>query len=482
MPSSAQAHTQLQPQASSDNLPELFTLDTLGENAENTESAALVSVDMNNKQLKHADINDVGTSGTAAWHDSDDEEIEVSLESRNLTKKLKRKLDEDRVSGAEYEKRLRSHFERVYGAPSWAQNRVDAANTLFTSDGTRMLLWQKKSGGRFAHLRTDKIDIQKLFDANQKAYARAGVSSLDFHPSKGLLLVGSFDKSLKIFSIDGKINPLVTSLLLKSCPVHTCKFSADGDAVFASGRRKYMYKWLPEDNKVEKITRLYGHNESQPSFEQFRTSQSGKFIALLGADGWVNIVSAQTGRWLQHFQTCCGEPIADLAWGAPNASEDEIAYCLSASGTVVEYSVARQRTLRKWSDISLVRATKIAIAGDEDALCALGSNTGIVNIFKMHSEEPQLFKTIESLTTTISHVVFNPTGEILAIASHAKKDAFRLINTSSGTVFPNWPTDRTKIGRVTSVAFSPGGELLAVAEVRGRVGLWRLKHYSSSNV
>ena len=65
------------------------------------------------------------------------------------------------------------------------------------------------------------------------------------------------------------------------------------------------------------------------------------------------------------------------------------------------------------------------------------------------------------------------------MASKMKRNALRLIHLPSMTVFQNWPTAQTPLHYVHSLAFSPGGGMLAVGNARGRVLLYRLHHYSS---
>ena len=64
-----------------------------------------------------------------------------------------------------------------------------------------------------------------------------------------------------------------------------------------------------------------------------------------------------------------------------------------------------------------------------------------------------------------------------AMASRMKKDAMRLLHLPSMTVFANWPTGRSPLHFVHSLAFSPNGGFLAIGNARGRVLLYRLHHY-----
>ena len=67
---------------------------------------------------------------------------------------------------------------------------------------------------------------------------------------------------------------------------------------------------------------------------------------------------------------------------------------------------------------------------------------------------------------------------LVAAASSLKRNALRLLHVPSRTVFSNWPTSKTPLHYVHSLAFSPSSDMLAVGNARGRVLLYRLKHYS----
>lgn len=56
---------------------------------------------------------------TAAWIDSDDERITVSLAANTRLRKLRVDESEDIVNGREYTERLREQYERLHPVPQW---------------------------------------------------------------------------------------------------------------------------------------------------------------------------------------------------------------------------------------------------------------------------------------------------------------------------------------------------------------------------
>jgi len=58
-----------------------------------------------------------------------------------------------------------------------------------------------------------------------------------------------------------------------------------------------------------------------------------------------------------------------------------------------------------------------------------------------------------------------------------KKDQLKLFHVSTGSVFSNWPTDKTPLGVVTCMDFSAGGAYFGFGNKRGNVLLYRLKQY-----
>lgn len=59
------------------------------------------------------------------WHDSDDEQLTVSLAGNQRLRKLRAAEAEDVISGKEYIRRLRRQYEQLNPVPNWARPELN---------------------------------------------------------------------------------------------------------------------------------------------------------------------------------------------------------------------------------------------------------------------------------------------------------------------------------------------------------------------
>lgn len=323
----------------------------------------------------------------------------------------------------------------------------------------------------------NKLSISRLKDANQTKRSKSAIQSISFHNKQPLLLTGGFDRTLRIYHIDGRLNNLVTTLFLKDSPIYSCGFlplntKDNKNLIFAGGRRKYMNKWDLNSGEVEKISRMYGYEKFQKSMEYFKISPKGNFLGLTGSSGYCNILNGLTGQFVKNFK------IEGTIIDFEITNNEKVIILINTVGEVWEFDLETNNLIRRWQDESGVGVTKIKLGGSKDRWLAVGTNNGIVSLYDRQSNTPtKSFKTVENLITTISTLQFNPDGQLLVIASRGKRDALRIVHLPTGSVYANWPTSGTPLGKVTAVSFSPDNQLLAIGNEAGKVTLWRLNHY-----
>ncbi|KIX92993.1 uncharacterized protein Z520_11266 [Fonsecaea multimorphosa CBS 102226] len=385
---------------------------------------------------------------------------------------------------------------------------------------------KQQGAKRSRKLRPEVIDIQRCKDV-----AGSGPSSVDtlqFHPYYPLLLAAGPSSTATLYHISPQPpnpNPILTSLHLKGTPLHTAAFcrpraqpdtedgseAHDQTRVFLSSRRRYFHTWSLSTGTVTKVTRaLYGQaRKEQRTMEAFKLSPCGRYMGLVGSSkrggGSINVLSTETMQWLCSCRIDSRGGVADFAWWR---NGDGFAV-VGKNGEVSEYDIEARRVVTRWMDEGAVGTTVIALGGDAgqqqcrggSRWVAVGSSSGVVNLYdrrgwmtttaaaassdpdpgsvvannKESSDRPKPARVFDQLTTPISHLEFSHDGQMLVMTSRWKKNALKLAHLPSCTLYRNWPTDKTPLGRISAAALSPDGSYLAVGNEQGKIRLWEIR-------
>lgn len=467
-----------------------------------------------------------------AWFDSDDEKLAVSLAGVRQLRKLRESEADDLIDGVEYTRRLRQYYLRLNPLPSWAKDSSEQRESKrrrrssAASSGSDSSSGSELSGGeedisalpleRFLRdagalhgeggrrkkrkLRPEVIDIQRTRDIPDTH--KGPVESISFHPQHPVLLSSSKSSILYLHHVDPSAhptpNPQLTSVQVKSVPIRRSAFlHPNGDEIILAGRRRFFHSWNLSNGIVKKVTKIQGHQEEQRTMERFRLSPDGKHMALVATSrkggGMLNIVSVVSMQWVAQARLDSRGGIADFSWWR----DGQGITILGRDGQVGEWSLASRRTVGIWRDEGSIGGTVMALGGRDgppdiggDRWVALGSTSGVLNIYdraELISKAqggsvevkplPTPTRSFEQLTTPITVTAFSPDGQLLAFASQHKKDAFKLVHLPSCTVYRNWPTEQTPMGRVTAAAFgrSKDTDVLAVGNDVGKIRMWEIR-------
>lgn len=439
----------------------------------------------------------------------------MSLAGNPRLRKLRVNADEDIVSGREYTKRLRRQFERLNPVPEWAQARPAkrrrrssaGSGSSISSDGEMDVdqpdlkalplakflqnagsLTRTATGTKRAKLRPEVIDIQRTRDI--PGVQPSAITSLNFHSKYPLLLSSGPASTLYLHHIAPDAhptpNPLLTSVHIRKTPLHTSAFlPPSGDTIFFSGRRKYFHTWDLESGTIQKVTRIYGQQEEQKSMERFKPSPCGRYMALVGSSrkggGIVNVIDANTTQWIASARIEGRNGVADFAWWG----DGEGLTIVGKGGEVGEWSVDRKSFVARWVDEGHA-PTVVTLGGDHgpaqlggDRWVVIGSQSGMVNIYDRRTfvnqqnelqipERPTPKRSFAQLKRATSNLAISPDGQLLVLSTKWEKDGLRLVHLPSCTVYRNWPTSSTPLGRVTAVAF---GKREGQGEGNGEVGV-----------
>ncbi|KAJ7510314.1 WD40-repeat-containing domain protein [Mycena galericulata] len=460
-----------------------------------------------------------------AWEDPSDPPV-VSIDSNRL-RKLRDAPTETALTGRQYESRLRRQYERINPQPAWAKAAKDrlretedeGIDELLTSTAGILASRSKKVA-----LPSGVLAIERLRDANQASSGSGSgeVKTLAFHPSAKVpvLCVGSADRRVRLFNIDGHTSPLLQTLHIPTLPLSqsSVTFHPSGSSLLLTGARPFYFVYdLQRGEMQHKSGRgLWGSYDPTTSVSSVRkrgrgrgtasSSQEpggsaegmeitafnpvGDMLAVAGRGGNVHLLDWKSGAGQVVGTLKCGAAVKSLWW--TGGTDGGGLAALTNDSEVFIWDVGERRCVRRWKDEGGFRGSGRAMTGSSKGWLAVGSNTGLVNVYGSDSfniedtgsfaAQPKPIKTIGHLTTAISTLRFNHDAQVMAVASKEKKDAMRLIHLPTLTSFSNWPTSSTPLGHVSAIDFSAQSEYVAVGNTRGKVLLYHLVDYGAARV
>ncbi|KAM6376719.1 U3 small nucleolar RNA-associated protein 18 homolog [Pluvialis apricaria] len=416
-----------------------------------------------------------------AWVDEDDE-AEENVDMTHRYRKDFMKSDAEKIlTKKKLKRRLEEQFQRAMGGvPAWAdlENRKKSKRTASDSDSDEDDDLLCRTGNFISNSESLPRGILKMsicLPANQERFANGKLATVQFHPSAQVVMTAGHDRSVSLFQVDGIKNPRIQSIYLESFPIYKACFSVDGEQVIATGtHHKMFFVYDMMSGSIIPIQKVRGVEER--FLRNFEVSPDGSFMLLTGTSGYLHLLSMKTKELISTMKVngrCTASAFT------PDSSK---IYSYSKEGEVFIWDVRSRKCLHKFEDEGSLEGKCIAVSKNNQYV-ACGSASGVVNLYTtdacLKENHPKPVKAIMNLVTSATCVTFNPTTEILAVASCEADEAVKLVHIPSYTVFSNFPVFRRKqIYLAQSMDFSPRSGFFSVANNKGKALLFRLKHYS----
>ncbi|XP_009092830.3 U3 small nucleolar RNA-associated protein 18 homolog [Serinus canaria] len=416
-----------------------------------------------------------------AWVDEDDEAEENVDMTHKYRKDFMKSDAETTLTKKKLKKRLEEQFQQAMGGvPAWAglENRKKSKRTLSDSDSDEDDDLLRRTGNFITSSESLPRGILKMstcLPANQERFANGKLVTVQFHPSAQVVMTAGHDRSVSLFQVDGIRNPKIQSIYLESFPIYKAHFSVDGEQVIATGTHHSMFfVYDMMAGSIIPIPKVRGVEEK--FLRNFELSPDGSFMLLIGTSGYLHLLSMKTKELISTMKVngrCTASAFT------PDSSK---IYSYSKEGEVFIWDVRSRKSLHKFEDEGSLEGKCIAVSKNNQYV-ACGSSSGVVNLYTtdtcLKENRPKPVKSIMNLVTAATCVTFNPTTEILAVASRDTDEAVKLVHLPSYTVFSNFPVFRKKqIYLTQSMDFSPRSGYFSVANNKGKALLFRLKHYS----
>ncbi|XP_039979990.1 U3 small nucleolar RNA-associated protein 18 homolog isoform X2 [Xiphias gladius] len=416
----------------------------------------------------------------AAWVDEDDELEEVVDMKHRYRRDLIRGEAESTMSKQKLRQRMREQFQKsMGGTPSWAESSVKRRTAADDDDEEEEeeddLL--RRTGNFVASsdsLPSGVLRMKKCLHANSARPSEDRLTTVQFHPSAQVVMTAGLDQSVSLFQVDGKTNPKIQSIHLEQFPVHTARFSRDGETVIATGlKNKMFYLYDMMEGRVTPVHTVRGLNEAR--VKEFSVCPEGGALLLTGTNGYLHLLTLKTKEVVRSMKI--NGNVSGVAFSHDGAK----VFVNSEEGEVYVWDMRSSRCVNRFTDDGCVKGTSIAASRNGQYL-ACGSQSGVVNVYSqeacLNSANPKPLKAVMNLLTTATSLTFNPTSEILAIASRAEDEAIRLVHLPSLSVFSNFPVSKRKIVyRASCLDFSPHSGFFSLANNKGQAPLFRLLHY-----
>ncbi|XP_021560185.1 U3 small nucleolar RNA-associated protein 18 homolog [Neomonachus schauinslandi] len=413
------------------------------------------------------------------WVDEEDEDDEmVDMMSNRFRKDMMKNASESKLSKDKLQKRLKEEFQHAMGGvPAWAETNKRKTSSDDESEEDEDDLLQRT--GNFISTSTSLpkgiLKLKNCLPANAERPTTARVSSVQFHPRAQVVMVAALDNAVSLFQVDGKTNPKIQSIYLEKFPIFKACFSATGEEVLATSiHSKVLYVYDMLAGKLIPVHQVRGLKEK--IVRSFEVSPDGSFLLINGVAGYLHLLSMKTKELIGSMK------INGRVAASTFSSDSKKVYASSGDGEVYVWDVNSRKCLNRFVDEGSLYGLSIATSRNGQYV-ACGSNCGVVNIYSQDSclqeTNPKPIKAIMNLVTGVTSLTFNPTTEILAIASEEMKEAVRLVHLPSCTVFSNFPVIKKKtISLVHTMDFSPRSGYFALGNEKGKALLYRLHHYS----
>ncbi|GKT32492.1 hypothetical protein ADUPG1_006637 [Aduncisulcus paluster] len=356
---------------------------------------------------------------------------------------------------------------------------------------------------------TSKKGILNILKINSSSfsYEKHFVTACAFHSASKVIAIGysippkkvtkgaiSNRGRLCIFNVDEDKNPLINNIVLPFIPNFISAIPCtDQILVVGTGDEKadrYMIYNL-ETNKANKYPLPQTkHDGIIRSVFNVSISDSGKLMAM-STLGRVIVVHIKTNKVLREFRH-------DKSINCTSFSScGGYLYCIEAKGNTMHVwnlKTGKKKVIISLRDSDVIHSVSrhynptlnigrivcgcdlgISVVYDEKSMHSI--KTASKSLFSTPTISVSSVSTFSNLTTALSHVAIHPSGSIILAVTPEKRCGIKFYDLQRAVCFSNFPTQHTRLGKVTACSFSPNGRLVVCGCKSGHVAMWRLRDW-----
>ena len=413
----------------------------------------------------------------------------INLNKTNKLRKLKKDIGESKISGEEYELRMREHYNNMNNIKNndlykWAEEEENEdinENENKEGDDLENLLKTNKS-----IINEEKLLINSNILKYQQCpqvtklpgYQHISImSTINFHPrKKEILLTSGLDKKLKIFNINYSENyksNLIKTINTLDIPIFSVKFISN-EEIIITGRRKHYYLYNLEKQNLTRIEGNFALSSNKiNSLEKCFVGIDSNIFSFGDNYGNIYLYDINTKRF--KYDIKISSSINSICLDDKN-----YLYAVGDQSEIYIYDLRKYRNcLKKVNDYGNFYTNCMDISQDYNYL-ATGGKQGYVNLYKVNdlvndlNEDVEPVKIYDNLTTSCDFVKFNKVNNMLGMSSKWKKNAFRFVNLDNKKVFNNFPSFREHLKYPFCFDFNCDNSLISIGNDEGKAFLFHI--------
>lgn len=137
-------------------------------------------------------------------------------------------------------------------------------------------------------------------------------------------------------------------------PIHTAEFTPDGTEVILTGRRKFFYVYNLVQSRVDKVNYVIGREEK--SLEKAFVSPDNKYIAILGNDGYIILLSMKTKQWTANLKM--NGAVRSITFSA----DGNYLFSAGSEGYCYQWDLRTKKCVSKFLDEGNLYCTSLAVS------------------------------------------------------------------------------------------------------------------------
>ena len=378
--------------------------------------------------------------------------------------------------------RLRPPGER---APVTAVAFSDDGSRIVAASGTRTAVWNVRTPGSPLVQEHERTVFAVAFSPDGRRVAtgdvdgvarvwnlRTGrtvelnghetaVTSLAFSPDGRSLVTASEDETGRIW--DAATGRSLGELRGHDGLVLSASFAPDGRTVLTGGDDGAIRTWAFAADPVQ--AQLSPPNELTVRDVAFHPE--GRLLVTAGEDRTVRIWDSRSGRVLHTLRH--GERADDWVESARFSRDGRLVASAGDDGTARVWDASSGALLGTLGQVGGPPLYDVALSPDGELVAAAGGGP-LVRVWRWR--ERKLVSQLRTSTQRVDGVAFSPVGELLAVAAG---HAVRLWPVGAATASAVLPSRDRGDDFLTSVAFDPSGALVGAGSTSGAASVWDIE-------